>query len=79
MLWLIENVRREVEIMRHLSAHPNIVSLDDTYQDDYDIHVVRELFNRIVAGGALHRKGDGHRNTYHRTSYSGLISAPCLL
>ena len=78
-LWLIKDVRREVEIMRHLSANPNIVSLHDTYQDDCDVHVVRELFNRIVVGGALHRKGGDRHHMHHRTSHSGLISAPCLL
>ncbi|XP_042467963.1 calcium-dependent protein kinase 20-like [Zingiber officinale] len=53
----IEDVRREVEIMRHLPAHPNIVSLKDTYEDDADVHLVMELceggelFDRIVARG----------------------------
>ncbi|GFY93655.1 calmodulin-domain protein kinase 7 [Actinidia rufa] len=30
----IEDVRREVEIMKHLPPHPNIVSLKDTYEDE---------------------------------------------
>ncbi|OVA03272.1 Protein kinase domain [Macleaya cordata] len=30
----IEDVRREVEIMKHLPQHPNIVTLKDTYEDD---------------------------------------------
>ncbi|KAG6517595.1 hypothetical protein ZIOFF_020991 [Zingiber officinale] len=53
----IEDVRREVEIMRHLPAHPNIVSLKDTYEDDAKVHLVMELceggelFDRIVARG----------------------------
>lgn len=53
----IEDVRREVEIMRHLPQHPNIVSLKDTYEDDGDVHLVMELceggelFDRIVARG----------------------------
>lgn len=53
----IEDVRREVEIMRHLPPHPNIVSLKDTYEDDADVHLVMELceggelFDRIVARG----------------------------
>lgn len=53
----IEDVRREVEIMKHLPKHPNIVSLKDTYEDDTAVHIVMELceggelFDRIVARG----------------------------
>lgn len=53
----IEDVRREVEIMKHLPNHPNIVSLKDTYEDDNAVHLVMELceggelFDRIVARG----------------------------
>ncbi|PKA53598.1 Calcium-dependent protein kinase 8 [Apostasia shenzhenica] len=53
----IDDVRREVEIMRNLPSHPNIVSLKDTYEDDNAVHLVMELceggelFDRIVARG----------------------------
>lgn len=53
----IEDVRREVAIMKHLPKHPNIVSLKDTYEDDNAVHIVMELceggelFDRIVARG----------------------------
>ena len=53
----IEDVRREVEIMKHLPAHPNIVSLKASYEDDSAVHIVMELceggelFDRIVARG----------------------------
>ncbi|CAL9137328.1 unnamed protein product [Musa acuminata var. zebrina] len=53
----IEDVRREVEIMRHLPSHPSIVSLKDTYEDDGAVHLVMELceggelFDRIVTKG----------------------------
>lgn len=53
----IEDVKREVEIMKHLPRHPNIVSLKDTYEDDNAVHLVMELceggelFDRIVARG----------------------------
>lgn len=53
----IEDVRREVEIMKNLPPHPNIVSLKDTYEDDDAVHLVMELceggelFDRIVARG----------------------------
>ncbi|KAM7273443.1 hypothetical protein ACFE04_028107 [Oxalis oulophora] len=53
----IEDVRREVEIMKHLPKHPNIVTLKDTFEDDDAVHIVMELceggelFDRIVARG----------------------------
>ncbi|GJW80437.1 calcium-dependent protein kinase 7-like protein [Tanacetum coccineum] len=53
----IEDVRREVEIMKHMPTHPNIVTLKDTYEDDSGVHLVMELceggelFDRIVARG----------------------------
>ncbi|XP_043813638.1 calcium-dependent protein kinase 7 isoform X2 [Manihot esculenta] len=53
----VEDVRREVEIMKHLPPHPNIVSLKSTYEDDSAVHIVMELceggelFDRIVARG----------------------------
>lgn len=53
----IEDVRREVEIMKHLPQHPNIVTLKDTYEDHNAVHLVMELceggelFDRIVARG----------------------------
>lgn len=53
----IEDVRREVAIMKHLPKHPNIVTLKDTYEDDNAVHIVMELceggelFDRIVARG----------------------------
>ncbi|KAJ0243867.1 Calcium-dependent protein kinase 8 [Hirschfeldia incana] len=53
----IEDVRREVEIMKHMPKHPNIVSLKDAFEDDDAVHIVMELceggelFDRIVARG----------------------------
>lgn len=53
----IEDVKREVEIMRHLPKHSNIVTLKDTFEDDQAVHIVMELceggelFDRIVARG----------------------------
>ncbi|KAJ9537325.1 hypothetical protein OSB04_030058 [Centaurea solstitialis] len=53
----IEDVRREVEIMKHLPKHLNIVALRDTYEDNHAVHIVMELceggelFDRIVARG----------------------------
>jgi len=53
----IEDVKREVEIMRQMPEHPNIVTLKETYEDDKAVHLVMELceggelFDRIVARG----------------------------
>ncbi|KAJ9178592.1 hypothetical protein P3X46_010466 [Hevea brasiliensis] len=53
----IEDVRREVEIMRHLPKHPNIVSFKEAYEDKDAVYLVMELceggelFDRIVTKG----------------------------
>ncbi|KAK9288626.1 hypothetical protein L1049_017086 [Liquidambar formosana] len=53
----VEDVRREVEIMRHLPNHPNIVRFKEAYEDKEAVYLVMELceggelFDRIVALG----------------------------
>jgi calcium-dependent protein kinase len=53
----VEDVRREVAIMRHLPKSPTIVSLREACEDDGAVHLVMELceggelFDRIVARG----------------------------
>ncbi|KAG0492702.1 hypothetical protein HPP92_006100 [Vanilla planifolia] len=53
----VEDVRREVDIMRNMPPHPNVVNLKHTYEDDNAVHLVMELceggelFDRIVARG----------------------------
>ncbi|OIT21345.1 PREDICTED: calcium-dependent protein kinase 24 isoform X2 [Nicotiana attenuata] len=53
----VEDVRREVVIMRHLPKHPNIVSYKEVYEDKEAVYLVMELceggelFDRIVARG----------------------------
>lgn len=53
----VEDVRREVEIMRRLPKHPNIVTFKEAYEDKEAIYLVMELceggelFDRIVARG----------------------------
>ncbi|EPS64871.1 hypothetical protein M569_09910, partial [Genlisea aurea] len=62
----IEDVRREVEIMKHLPHHPNIVSLKETYEDEGAVHLVMELceggelFDRIVAKGRYSEAAAAH-------------------
>ncbi|KAJ7947508.1 putative Calcium-dependent protein kinase [Quillaja saponaria] len=53
----IEDVRREVEIMRHMPKHPNIVSFREAYEDKDAVYLVMELceggelFDKIVCKG----------------------------
>lgn len=53
----IEDVRREVQIMHHLTGHPNIVELKGAFEDKNAVHLVMELcaggelFDRIIAKG----------------------------
>ncbi|XP_022842422.1 calcium-dependent protein kinase 26-like [Olea europaea var. sylvestris] len=58
----VEDVRREIEIMYHLSGHPNIISIKGAYEDSVAVHVVMELctggelFDRIVKQGHYSEK-----------------------
>ncbi|XVF37834.1 hypothetical protein REPUB_Repub20aG0045100 [Reevesia pubescens] len=53
----VDDVRREVEIMRHLPKHPNIVTFKEAFEDKEAVYIVMELchggelFDRIVAKG----------------------------
>ncbi|GFQ06940.1 calcium-dependent protein kinase 2 [Phtheirospermum japonicum] len=54
----VNDVRREIEIMHHLSgAHPNVISIRGAYEDAVAVHVVMELcrggelFDRIEKRG----------------------------
>jgi calcium-dependent protein kinase len=52
-----EDIRREIQIMQHLSGQPNIVEFCGAYEDKSSVHVVMELcaggelFDRIIAKG----------------------------
>ncbi|KAK8682475.1 hypothetical protein V6N13_054862 [Hibiscus sabdariffa] len=73
----VEDVTREVEIMKHLPKHPNLVSFRDAFEDNDAVYLVMELcrggelFDRIVAKGhyteraaakVCHRHGVVHRD-----------------
>ena len=45
----IEDVKREIEILLHLSGHKNVVQMYGAYEDKSYIHVVME----VCAGGEL--------------------------
>nr|ADB19851.1 calcium-dependent protein kinase CDPK12 [Nicotiana tabacum] len=53
----VEDVRREIQILHHLSGHPNVISIKAAYEDAAAVHVVMELctggelFDRIVKQG----------------------------
>ncbi|WOK99363.1 calcium-dependent protein kinase 1-like [Canna indica] len=53
----LEDVRREIQIMHHLTGHRNIVELKGAYEDRHSVNLVMELceggelFDRIIAKG----------------------------
>ncbi|MED6196408.1 Calcium-dependent protein kinase 15 [Stylosanthes scabra] len=52
-----DDMRREIQIMQHLSGQPNIVEFKGAFEDRYSLHLVMELcaggelFDRIIAQG----------------------------
>lgn len=58
----IEDVKREIQIMYHLSGHPNVVKLRKAFEDKANIHLVMELcsggelFDRIAERGHYSEK-----------------------
>ncbi|XVF63622.1 hypothetical protein PTKIN_Ptkin09bG0101400 [Pterospermum kingtungense] len=54
----VEDVRREIAILQHLTGQPNIVEFKGAYEDNQNIHLVMELcsggelFDRILAKGS---------------------------
>lgn len=52
-----EDMKREIQIMQHLSGQSNIVEFKGAYEDKHSVHVVMELcaggelFDRIIAKG----------------------------
>lgn len=59
----MEDVRREVQIMHHLSGQNNIVDLKGAFEDKHSVHLVMELcaggelFDRIIAKGHYTERG----------------------
>ncbi|KAL8132151.1 hypothetical protein AgCh_007879 [Apium graveolens] len=53
----VEDVRREIEILHHLSGDPNVVSIKGAFEDAVAVHVIMELcgggelFDRITKRG----------------------------
>ncbi|KAL3522000.1 hypothetical protein ACH5RR_014834 [Cinchona calisaya] len=57
-----EDMKREIQIMQHLSGQPNIVEFKGAYEDRQAVHIVMELcaggelFDRIVSRGHYSEK-----------------------
>ncbi|GMH29412.1 hypothetical protein Nepgr_031255 [Nepenthes gracilis] len=60
----IEDVRREVQILRALTGHKNLVQFYDAYEDDDNVYIVMELCNggelldRILSRGGKYSEED---------------------
>ncbi|KAF5747197.1 putative calcium-dependent protein kinase [Tripterygium wilfordii] len=58
----IEDVKREILILQHLTGQPNIVEFKGAYEDKKNLHLVMELcsggelFDRIIAKGTYSEK-----------------------
>ncbi|CAN1315177.1 Calcium-dependent protein kinase 29 [Linum perenne] len=58
----IDDVRREILILQHLTGQPNIVEFKGAYEDKDNLHLVMEvcsggeLFDRIIAKGSYSEK-----------------------
>lgn len=52
-----DDIRREIQLMQHMSGQPNIVEFKGAYEDKQSVHLVMELceggelFDRIIAKG----------------------------
>ncbi|PRQ28452.1 putative protein kinase CAMK-CDPK family [Rosa chinensis] len=52
-----DDIKREIQIMQHMSGQPNVVEIKGAYEDRYSVHLVMELcaggelFDRIIAQG----------------------------
>lgn len=60
----IEDVRREVKILKGLSGHPNLIKIYDAYEDNDNVYIVMELcrggelLDRILSRGGKYTEDD---------------------
>nr|XP_019707109.1 CDPK-related protein kinase [Elaeis guineensis] len=60
----IEDVRREVKILRALTGHSNLVQFYDAYEDNENVYIIMELceggelLDRILSRGGKYSEGD---------------------
>ncbi|PSS35869.1 Calcium-dependent protein kinase [Actinidia chinensis var. chinensis] len=80
----VEDVRREVEIMRNLPSHPNIVRYKDVYGDKDAVYLVMELchggelFDRIVSRGHYTERGAATTTKTIMEGVKAIVSAKSL-
>ncbi|PON84030.1 Serine/threonine protein kinase [Trema orientale] len=79
-----DDVKREIQIMQHLSGQPNIVEIKGAYEDRYSVHLVMELcaglelFDRIIAQGKYSERDASElfraiANVVHICHFMGVI------
>ncbi|XP_043690240.1 calcium-dependent protein kinase 2-like [Telopea speciosissima] len=79
-----EDIKREIQIMQHLSGQPNIVEFKGAFEDRQSVHVVMELcaggelFDRIIAKGHYSEKAAAHTfksivNVVHVCHFMGVM------
>ncbi|KAL7087916.1 hypothetical protein ACP275_13G097500 [Erythranthe tilingii] len=79
-----EDMRREIQLMQHLSGQPNIVEFKGAYEDKQSVHLVMELcaggelFDRIIAKGQYSEKAAAAMcrsivNVVHICHFMGVI------
>ncbi|GAB2277795.1 Calcium-dependent protein kinase 33 [Dionaea muscipula] len=79
-----EDMRREIQIMQHLSGQPNIVEFKGAYEDKNSVNLVMELcaggelFDRIIAKGLYSEKAAAAMlrqivNVVHVCHFMGVI------
>eukprot|EP00271_Cylindrocystis_brebissonii_P003682 TRINITY_DN1492_c1_g1_i1.p1 TRINITY_DN1492_c1_g1~~TRINITY_DN1492_c1_g1_i1.p1 ORF type:complete len:506 (-),score=88.59 TRINITY_DN1492_c1_g1_i1:1473-2990(-) len=61
----VEDVQREVAIMHHLSGHPNVVEIYDTFEDKHNVYIVMELCRGGDLFDILLEKSQGNGRTFH--------------
>ncbi|XP_022866051.1 calcium-dependent protein kinase 29-like [Olea europaea var. sylvestris] len=81
----IEDVRREIMILEHLTGQPNIVEFKGAYEDQSNVHLVMEfcgggeLFDRITARSANYSEKEAAKigrqivNVVHVCHFMGVI------
>ncbi|OMO76013.1 hypothetical protein COLO4_25721 [Corchorus olitorius] len=65
----INDVRREVQIMKHLAGQKNIVKIKDAYEDPMHVHIVMEL----CSGGDLFDRIKTRSHSYSEREAAELI------
>lgn len=80
----IDDVRREILILQHLTGQPNIVEFKGAYEDRQNVHLVMELcsggelFDRIIAKGSYSEReaakvGRAIVNVVHVCHFMGVM------